>query len=98
MMNSPRLIAAVAGIFLSSVFAVNVRGLHLGKKVARSGSAITLVLAGLMVYLLVRRLGGNIPAATRPFQFAIPGQNPTFLFDNGVNGTWYLFDWVTQTV
>jgi glutamate:GABA antiporter len=72
MMSSTPMIVGVAVLFLLAVFAVNVRGLHLGKWITGSGSALTLLLAALMLYLLVRRWASGIPAAHPPFSLAMP--------------------------
>lgn len=72
MMSSTPMIVGAAVLFLLAEFAVNVRGLHLGKWITGSGSAMTLLLSVLMLYLLVRRWASGIPAAHPPFSLAMP--------------------------
>jgi len=72
MMTSTPMIVAAAVLCLVVEYAVNVRGLHLGKWITGSGSAMTLMLSVLMVYLLVRRWASGVPAAYPPFSLAMP--------------------------
>ena len=72
MMKSTPLILATAIVTLLAVFAVNVRGLHLGKWLTGGGSILTLGLSALLLYLLVRRWLSGIPPAHAPFSLAMP--------------------------
>jgi amino acid transporter len=72
MMSSTPLILVTAVVFLLAVFAVNVRGLHLGKWITNSGSVLTIVVAAFMMYLLARRWIGGAPFAHAPFSLALP--------------------------
>jgi len=72
MMNSSSLIVSAAVLFLLAMFAVNVRGLHLGKWITGSGSVMTLLLSVVMVYLLLSRWISGVPAAHPPLSLAMP--------------------------
>jgi len=72
MMSSTRMILAAGVLCLLAVFAVNVRGLHLGKWITGSGSILTLLLSFLLLYLLVRRWASGTPPAHAPFSLAMP--------------------------
>src|SRR5215471_6981920 len=72
MTNSTRLILGAAIVFLLVVFAVNARGLHLGKWIIGSGSAMTIALGALMLYLLAARWASGAPFSHKPFSAALP--------------------------
>jgi amino acid transporter len=72
MMSSTPMIVGAAVVALLAEYAVNVRGLHLGKWITGSGSAMTLLLSVLMIYLLVRHWASGMPAAYPPFSLALP--------------------------
>jgi len=72
MMTSTPLIVSAALIFLLAVFAVNVRGLHLGKWFTGSGSVLVIAVGGLMIYLLAKRWISGVAFAYPPFSFGLP--------------------------
>jgi amino acid transporter len=72
MLTSSRLGMAVGVVCLLAIFAVNVRGLHLGKWITGSGSILTLVLGVFLVYLLTRRWMSGTPMASTPFSLVMP--------------------------
>lgn len=75
-MNNTGMILAAAVLYLLAAFAVNVRGLHLGKWVTGSGSILTLLLSFLLLYLLVRRWAGSTPLAHAPVSLTMPAFDP----------------------
>jgi len=72
MMSSTPMIVGAAVAALLAEYAVNVRGLHLGKWITGSGSVMTLLLSVLMIYLLVRHWASGMHAAYPPFSLALP--------------------------
>ena len=72
MMNSAPMIVGAAVVTLLGLYAVNVRGLHLGKWFTGSGSMLTLGLSVVMLFLLARRWISGVPAAHPPFSLAMP--------------------------
>jgi len=72
MMNSAPMIVGASIVALLALYAVNVRGLDLGKWFTGSGSVLTLVLSVLMLYLLFERWVSGVPAAHPPFSLARP--------------------------
>lgn len=72
MMNSNTLLVGTGVLCLVSVWAINVRGLHLGKIVTDGGAALTLVLGALTLFLLVKRMMSGVPPLNRPFSFTAP--------------------------
>jgi amino acid transporter len=72
MMRSTALIIGFTLLSLLAMFAINVRGFHMGKWVTGGGSALMLFLAALMVYLLARRWMGGASLAHAPFSLAVP--------------------------
>lgn len=73
MMNSTALVVGVGVASLLAIFAMNVAGLHLGKWIMDSGSILTLLCAGVAVFLLIRAGISGRTAAYRPFSLALPG-------------------------
>jgi glutamate:GABA antiporter len=72
MMRSTPLIVGAGLIFLLALFAVNVRGLHLGKWFTGSGSILTITVGGFMLFLLVKRWLSDVPFAYPPFSLGLP--------------------------
>lgn len=72
MMRSTALIIGFTLVCLLGMFAINVRGLHLGKWITGSGSALMLFVAALMVVLLARRWMSGVALAHAPFSLALP--------------------------
>jgi amino acid transporter len=72
MMNSNALLVGVGVACLVSVWAINVRGLHLGKIVMNGGAALAVVLGALTMFLLVKRMVSGVPPLNKPFSLAAP--------------------------
>jgi amino acid transporter len=72
MMSSTPILVGAAVLGMLGMFAVNRRGLHLSKWLTGSGSVLTLALAALMPYLLLRRWILGIPAVLAPYTPAMP--------------------------
>jgi glutamate:GABA antiporter len=72
MMNSNLLLVGAGVACLVSVWAINVRGLQLGKVVTNSGAALAVVLGVLTTFLLVKRMVSGAPPLNKPFSFTMP--------------------------
>ena len=72
MMRSTTLIVAFTLLCLLAMFAINVRGFHLGKWITGGGSALMLFIGGLMIVLLVRRWMSGVAPVHAPFALAMP--------------------------
>jgi amino acid transporter len=72
MMNSNALLVGTGVACLVSVWAINVRGLHLGKIVTNGGAALTVLLGLLTTFLLFKRMLSGVAPLNQPFSFAAP--------------------------
>jgi amino acid transporter len=72
MMKSTPLLVGTGVTCLASVWAVNVRGLHMGKFVTNGGAALTLLLGALTAFLLFKRMVSGEPPLSKPFSLALP--------------------------
>jgi amino acid transporter len=72
MMNSNPLLVGAGIVCLLSVWAINVRGLHLGKIITNGGASLTVVLGALTTFLLFKRLLSGAPPLNRPFSLTAP--------------------------
>ena len=79
MMNSNVLLVGTGVVCLISVWAINVRGLHLGKMVTNGGAVLTVVLGGLAIFLLFKRMVSGVPPLNKPFSLAMPAFSLTTL-------------------
>jgi amino acid transporter len=72
MMNSNALLVGVGIASLVSVWAINVRGLHLGKIVTNGGAGLAVVVGALTMFLLIKRMVSGAPPLNKPFSLAAP--------------------------